>query len=95
MTYRPKGPNEREKMNTYTQPTAGVREYQKIQHLVNRRIQETDNTDIKKFWVNLHAEKAAEIAQANSLTIFQLVEAWETWTETIEKERAEIRKAGN
>lgn len=82
-------------MNTYTQPTAAVREYQKLQHLANRRIAETDNTDIKKFWVSLHAETAAEIAQANNLTIFELVDAWETWTNAIEKERAEIRKAGN
>ena len=82
-------------MNTYTQPTAAVREYQRLQHLVNRRCNENQDLETKKFWVNVGYEKAAEIAQANNLTIFDLVDAWETWTETIEKEREEIRKAGN
>lgn len=88
-------PNERDKMNTYTQPTAAVREYQRLQQLVNRRCNENKDLETKKFWVNVGYEKAAEIAQANNLTIFDLVAAWETWTETIEKEREEIRKAGN
>ncbi len=91
----PKGLTKGKKMNTYTQTTEAIREYQKLQHLVNRRIEETDNTDIKKFWVRLHAEKAAEIAQAHSLTIFDLVDQWETWAEAVEKEREAIRKADN
>ena len=94
MTYAAR-PNEREKVNTYTQPTAAIREYQKLQHLVNRRCRENDDLETKKFWVTLGYEKAAEIANTHSLTIFELIDAWETWTETIEKEREEIRKAGN
>ena len=81
-------------MNKYTQPTEAIREYQKLQHLVNRRIEETDNIDSKKFWVNLFFEKTKEIAQAHSLTIFDLIDQWETWAETVEKEREAIRKAG-
>ena len=78
-------------MTTYAQPTEAVREYQKLQHLVNRRCEERQDLETKKFWINIHNEKTAEIASAHGLTIFSLIEAWENWVEAVDKKRDEIR----
>jgi hypothetical protein len=79
-------------MNKYTQPSTAVREYQRISHLVDRRIAERPDLDTKRFWLAQLQERATEIAEANGLTIFELVDQWEAWTEAVEAERELVRQ---
>lgn len=66
------------------QKLSAVKEYQKINALIVRRIEETHNKDTRIAWVKHHNDCASEIAKRYGLTIEELIDAWLKWVQDIE-----------
>lgn len=79
-------------MNKYTQPTEAVREYQRLNSLITRRINESNGPADRAFWVRLHEAKALEITAKFEVSMSELVDSWIEWTETVEAERELVRQ---
>ena len=69
--------------------THSVREYQKLVALVDRRIAENSSIESMQFWNSFQHQRALEIATEAGITIFQLVDSWIEWTESVDAARAD------
>jgi len=74
-------------MTTYTKATPAVMEYQRLTSVVDRRIEENNSLDSIRFWMNQLHTRGTDIAERHGVTIFELVDAWVAWTQTIDAER--------
>lgn len=69
--------------------THSVREYQKLVSLVNRRLAESSSIENTQFWHEFLHQRALEIASEANIGIFELVESWIEWTESVDAARAD------
>jgi hypothetical protein len=75
--------------------TPAVREYQKLQSVINSRIAETNQPAEWRFWNQRLHTQATEIASEYDLSVIELVDAWLEWCDKVDAARADyIAKAG-
>lgn len=74
----------------YQIASAHVMAYQKLQSVIARKISETSRPEDWRFWNQRLHDGATEIAETYGVSIFQIVDEWESWAESVDIQRKRI-----